>query len=118
MAAAPLVIAAPALAITPAEAASRSFRQGGAPPKFSITGTYSDPAHEDCTRKISFTGGRSYQIDGADEDGKPWKVQASKAAGGLTVDFTAKGGPAGVFAKQVPGGDIKFPDGNVWKKLS
>ena len=73
-----------------------------------------------CTGRLTFGHySLQYQIDGADEDGKPWKVSAVKASGGLTVDFTAKGGPAGVFAKQLAKtGDIKFPDGNIWKKLS
>merc|ERR1712106_462422 len=63
--------------------------------KNSFDGTFSDPAHSDLPRKISWVGNRDYQIDGADEDKKPWKV---------TV-------------KALANGDIFFPDGNVWKKL-
>lgn len=59
-----------------------------------------------------------FEIDGADEDAKPWKVVAEKAPGGFKVDFSPKGGPAGVLGKQLPNGNIKFPDGNIWRKLS
>eukprot|EP00966_Prymnesium_polylepis_P173730 4018351-Prymnesium_polylepis.2 len=83
-------------------------------------GKYSDPAHEGATRTISYVGGRSYQIDGADEDKVPWKVTGKlNTATTLIVDFTSKGGPATVPAVQQPKtGDIKFPDGNVWKKIA
>merc|ERR1712199_108976 len=83
-----------------------------------FVGKYTDPAHEGCERTISYIGGRSYQIDGADEDMKPWKVVGSRAGSAvLTVDFSPKGGPTAVPATQLPlTGDLKFPDGNVWKK--
>merc|ERR1719331_177569 len=118
--AAPFIVAAPALAITPAEAAGRSFSDGskklGAN---AFVGTYSDPSHSGCKRTISYAGGRSYQIDGSDEDLKPWKVTASRSGSAtLLVDFSPKGGPQAVVATQVFGGDLKFPDGNVWKKVA
>merc|ERR1712187_806932 len=95
-AAVPLAVATPALAITTSEAASRSFSDGGkklGAPGF--TGTFSDPMHLDLPRTISYAGGRDFQIDGADEDGKPWKVLSTrKDSSTLLVDFTAKGGPA------------------------
>merc|ERR1719261_228488 len=81
-------------------------------------GKFSDPAHSDMTRAIEYAGGRDYQISGADEDKKPWKVFGKrKNSDTLIVDFTPKGGPAEVVAKVQVGGDIKFPDGNVWKRL-
>ena len=87
---------------------------------FTLQGTYSDPAHEGLPRTIAWVGGRNYQISGADEDKKAWSVIATKLnSGSISVDFTPKGGPSGVVAVQAPkSGDIKFPDGNVWKKLS
>ena len=83
-------------------------------------GKYSDPSHSGCERTIAYIGGRDLLISGADEDKKPWKVTAKKVdAGRMVVDFTAKGGPPGVTAYQLPQtGDIKFPDGNVWKKIA
>merc|ERR1712039_182449 len=117
----PLIVSAPALAeLTPKEAASRSFKAGpkslGAEP---FVGTFEDPAHSLAKRTISYIGGRDYQIDGADEDGKPWRAIATrKGASSIAVDFSAKGGPSAVEAKQlVKSGDLKFPDGNVWKRV-
>ena len=81
-------------------------------------GKFSDPAHSDMTRTIKYAGGRDYQISGADEDKKPWKVFGKrKNSATLIVDFTPKGGPAEVGSKGQVGCDIKFPDGNVWKRL-
>merc|ERR1719261_2040348 len=65
-------------------------------------------------RKNPFQG----KFSDADEDKKPWKVFGKrKNSDTLIVDFTPKGGPAEVVAKVQVGGDIKFPDGNVWKRL-
>jgi len=84
-----------------------------------FVGTFEDPAHNLAKRTISYIGGRDYQIDGADEDGKPWRAVATrKAASSISVDFSSKGGPSAVEAKQlVKSGDLKFPDGNVWKRV-
>ena len=83
-----------------------------------FSGQFSDPAHSGLTRKISWIGGRDYQIDGADEDKKPWVVIGKrKNADTLIMDFTTKGGPADVVVKAQVSGDVSFPDGNVWKKL-
>ena len=81
-------------------------------------GKYSDPSHSGCERTIAYIGGRDLLISGADEDKKPWKVIGTrKNSDTLVVDFTPKGGPAGVTAKVLVGGDLGFPDGNVWKRL-
>merc|ERR1712128_378191 len=81
-------------------------------------GKFSDPAHSDLPRKISWIGGRDYQIDGADEDKVKWVVVAKrKNAKTLIADFSSKGGPEGVVVTALNNGDISFPDGNVWKKL-
>jgi len=140
-AAAPLVAALPALAaydtplvgtairpevstqLTPTEAANRPSNAGpqfvGVATSKPFVGTYEDPLHAGCKRTVALLGPRDYQIDGADEDGKPWKVLAKRSGPStFVVDFTPKGGPAGVEAKQDPKtGGLKFPDGNVWKKL-
>ena len=96
------------------------FFNGGALAQNTFTGKYDDPSHPGCTRTISYIGGRSYQIDGADEDKKPWKVIATKKSSSTIVfDFTPKGGPSGVAAvQQIKSGNLKFPDGNEWKKVA
>ena len=80
-------------------------------------GTYSDPAHPGCTRKIVLQGSKAI-ITGADEDGKPWKVAAVPQGDKILVDFSPKGGPADVVGQWLGTGGIKFPDGNVWAKLN
>ena len=80
-------------------------------------GTYSDPAHPGCTRRITLAG-RNAIITGADEDGKPWKVAAVPQGDKILVDFSPKGGPADVVGQWLGTGGIKFPDGNVWAKLN
>ena len=56
-------------------ASNPQFGPGGKNPvKNPFDNKFSDPAHSDLTRKISWIGGRDYQIDGADEDKKPWVV--------------------------------------------
>merc|ERR1712128_254974 len=62
-------------------------------------GKFSDPALSDLPRKISWIGGRDYQIDGADEDKVKWVVVAKRKNAKTLI------------------ADISFPDGNVWKKL-
>ena len=49
-----------------------------------------------------------------DEDGKPWKAVGLISGNDVTIDFTAKGGPADVTATYVVGKGLVFPDGNVW----
>ena len=80
-------------------------------------GTYSDPAHPGCTRRITLAG-RNAIITGADEDGKPWKVAAVPQGDKILADFSPKGGPADVVGQWLGTGGIKFPDGNVWAKLN
>ena len=94
--------------------------QVGALSANTFTGKYSDPTHPGCTRTISYVGGRNYQVDGADEDKKPWKVMGTKKnSASLVIDFTAKGGPADVTAvQQIKSGNLKFPDGNEWVKIA
>lgn len=59
---APLVIAAPAFAISPSEAVSLGkggWQDSKSKRAFGLPGTYSDPAHNGCKRTVSFIGGRS-----------------------------------------------------------
>ena len=96
-------------------APNQSGRKGGTIPKIRASGVWADPAHPGCTRKIVLQGNTAI-ITGADEDGKAWKVKGIVDGTTINVDFTPKGGPAGVEAKFVVGKGIVFPDGNVWTK--
>lgn len=82
-----------------------------------LAGKYSDPAHPGCTRTVTTIGTEKVLITGADEDGKPWKVRGTYSGKTITVDFTPKGGPAGVTATYAIGKGLTFPDGNTWSKL-
>ena len=91
-----------------------------------LVGTYTDPKHPGCTRRVAQIGGTRFaSIYGADEDGKPWVVKATVACSGyngvdaeqLIVDFTPKGGPSEAVALAAYEGfsaTLTFPDGNVW----
>merc|ERR1719387_1006825 len=92
-------------------------RSGGKIPSIRAAGTWNDPGHPGCTRKIALSGGKAF-ITGADEDGKKWKVTGELVGNSIVVDFTPKGGPAGVEAKYVIDKGLVFPDGNVWTKAS
>jgi hypothetical protein len=67
--------------------------------------------------------GNDVSITGFDEiTGPLWTVKGkvgekSAKDGKLVIDFTPKGGPSGVEAVWV-GNGFKFPDGNVWTKLT
>lgn len=98
-------------------AANQVGRKGGTLPKIRASGTWSDPAHPGCERKI-VAQGSGLIITGADEDKKAWKVKGKVEGTTILVDFSPKGGPADVEAKFVLGKGIVFPDGNVWTKLS
>lgn len=47
--------------------------------KVGVAGTYTDPSHGGAKRTIMVEGGRTYRIDGADEDGKPWSISGIKS---------------------------------------
>jgi hypothetical protein len=100
---------------SPTVASNQAGRKGGAIPKIRVSGTWKDPAHPGCTRTITLAGNKAI-INGADEDGKPWKVTGKVVDSSIFVDFTPKGGPADVEAKYKVGKGIVFPDGNVWTK--
>jgi hypothetical protein len=62
--------------------------------------------------------GSDVTITGFDEPtGAPWTVKGKVTDDGMSIDFTPKGGPAGVPAKWT-GKSFTFPDGNEWSKLS
>jgi len=96
-------------------AAAGAGRSGGKIPTIRAAGTWNDPAHPGCTRKIQLAGNKAI-ITGADEDGKKWKVTGELKSDSIIVDFTPKGGPKDVEAKYVIGKGLVFPDGNVWTK--
>ncbi|KAJ1461741.1 hypothetical protein M885DRAFT_506832, partial [Pelagophyceae sp. CCMP2097] len=96
-----------------------------------LVGTYTDPNHPGCTRRVAAISGTKFaSVYGADEDGKPWVAKAAVACPGyngvdapqLIVDFTPKGGPADVAAVfsstgGLTNGKLTFPDGNVWSMV-
>ena len=95
---------------------NRSTRSGAQ--GIRIGGTYSDPAHPGCTRKVTLIGTNKVLIEGADEDGKKFTVRGTYEGKEVTIDFTPKGGPADVTATYAIGSGLTFPDGNVWSKIS
>jgi len=96
-------------------APTQAGRGGGKIPEIRVAGTWNDPAHPGCTRKIAVNGSKAF-ISGADEDGKKWKVTGEVKGKSIIVDFTPKGGPKDIEAKYVIGKGLVFPDGNVWSK--
>mmetsp|Transcript_26195 Transcript_26195/g.36037 ORF Transcript_26195/g.36037 Transcript_26195/m.36037 type:complete len:164 (+) Transcript_26195:33-524(+) len=86
-----------------------------------FVGTYDDPNHPGCMRKITVKG-KEVSIIGSDNiDGSnQWLIKAKEDfPGTIFVDFSPKGGPKdllGVFSE--PDNGIKWPDGNLWTKLS
>ena len=87
----------------------------GEPAGIRFAGSYSDPNHPGCPRKVKLAG-KNAVIIGSDEDGKAWKVKAEVSGRRLLIDFTPKGGPADVVATWT-GLGLSFPDGNVWTKV-
>jgi hypothetical protein len=101
--------------ITAKGAGGLSGRSGGKIPTIRVAGTWNDPGHPGCQRKIQLSGSQAI-ITGADEDGVKWKVKGQIQGNSIFVDFTPKGGPKNVEAKFVIGKGLVFPDGNVWSK--
>ena len=94
------------LTATPGSGSAAGVRFGG---------TYTDPQHPGCTRKVVLTGS-NVVITGADEPGgKEWKVKGKPYGRALLIDFTPKGGPPDVIARWT-GLGLEFPDGNKWTK--
>lgn len=86
-----------------------------------FTGSYHDPNHPNCLRKVSSEGKEitilgSDNIDGSDK----WLIKAKEnQPGKMLVDFSPKGGPKdllGIYNTEKNG--IQWPDGNLWSKLT
>merc|ERR1712078_67650 len=90
-------------------APTQAGRGGGKIPEIRVAGTWNDPAHPGCTRKIAVNGSKAF-ISGADEDGKKWKVTGEVKGKSIIVDFTPKGGPKDIEAKYVIGKGLVFPE--------
>ena len=96
------------LTATPGSGSAAGVRFGG---------TYTDPQHPGCTRKVVLTGS-NVVITGADEPGgKEWKVKGKPYGRALLIDFTPKGGPPDVIARWT-GLGLEFPDGNEHEVLA
>lgn len=87
----------------------------GSPAGIRFGGTYDDPQHPGCTRKVVLAGGNVI-VTGTDEiGGKQWKIKGTTYGKALVLDFRPKGGPADVIARW-NGLGLAFDDGNVWTK--
>ena len=82
-----------------------------------FAGTYNDPLHPGCTRKIVLAGGNII-VTGTDEPGgKEWKLKGKTYTEykAVVIDFSPKGGPKEVIARW-NGLGLAFDDGNVWSR--
>ena len=93
---------------------AKQLADSTAPPE-NFNGKYSDPKHPGCARKVSKSG-KFVTITGTDEDGKKWTVQGKTNGRDLRIDFSSRGGPPDMLAR-ADSIQIKFADGDVWKKL-
>ena len=78
---------------------------------------YMDPEHK-MTRKVNYLKDRKIKITGKDSlKGKKWTIKGELDKNNkATLDFSSKGGPKDIkatFRKN----DIKFADGNTWKRV-
>lgn len=127
------------VASAPKQAEAASIRTG---PSNVFTGEYDDPNHPNCLRSVKVVGAplradgtrpsnpiievTGYDGNGSDnfcsEDDRPtrsdlWKIQGKmKSNTEAALDFSPKGGPAGVTGTW-DGSGIVFPDGNKWTKV-
>jgi hypothetical protein len=120
------IVAAPKVALALAESLrapgfvgydvtdAKQLADSTAPPA-NLNGRYSDPKHPGCARKVSKSG-KFVTISGTDEDGKKWTVQGKTNGRDLRIDFSSRGGPPDMLAR-ADSVQIKFADGDVWKKL-
>jgi len=93
-----------------------------APAKSALAGKYADKKHPGCYREI-FADGTVKGEDGDPGCGARTVTRAWTLAGvidvnddSIFIDFSPKGGPANFLGVRVDEG-VKFPDGNVWRKL-
>ena len=93
-----------------------------APAKSALAGKYADKKHPGCYREI-FADGTVKGEDGDPGCGartvtRPWTLAGVIDVNdeSIFIDFSPKGGPANFLGVRVDKG-VRFPDGNVWKKL-
>ena len=97
---------------------SSDFDQGTLSP---FVGSYSDPNHPGGYRTVSLSDSkigefRVASLEGNDAKDEPlFRLPALVYADQMTVDFSAKGGPAALTGVWV-GDGIKWPDGNKWPR--
>ena len=116
------IVAAPTVALAYNElvgvdaSVAKQMADSTAPPA-NFNGRYSvaSGAHPGCARKVAKSG-KFVTISGTDEDGKKWTVQGRTDGRDLRVDFSSRGGPPDLMAR-ADSIQIKFADGDVWKKL-
>lgn len=90
-----------------------------------VGGLYTDPRHHNGergslagTRMLSDAEGGAVRVVGTDDGAAWWALTgAADGEGGLTVDFSPKGGPADLKGA-VSDGKITWPDGNAWSRLT
>mmetsp|Transcript_17967 Transcript_17967/g.41936 ORF Transcript_17967/g.41936 Transcript_17967/m.41936 type:complete len:189 (+) Transcript_17967:89-655(+) len=96
------------------------------------SGTYRDPMHPGCLRRITKDKDTFLIVGTSSKDGSkdcksnPKTVQRWELTGTvpfnpfgpeeMIIDFTPKGGPSAVTATLEKGG-IRFPDGNKWTRI-
>ena len=99
------------------DSATRAFTESSVAGKAGIRfgGSYSDPLHPGCPRKVVLQGGGAL-ITGADEDKKKYTLKADVSGKALYIDFSPKGGPKRVRAEWT-GVGLAFEDGNLWTTL-
>jgi len=89
-----------------------------------FAGTFSDPKHPEGWRMIAAVGFNETIVVGVDDPTRPgWWTKGTlvkdfnKAK--LLVDFSKKtGGKVGLLTAETVEKGIKFPDGNVWSRIS
>ncbi|GHP03091.1 hypothetical protein PPROV_000184600 [Pycnococcus provasolii] len=106
------LLASLVITVTPAAAHAVSIFEGN----------YADPKHPGCARAIASNG----VVSGTDgtpgcengEPQRPWNLSGKifEDEKKIFIDFSPKGGPKDLTGEWV-GNGVRFPDGNVWKKL-
>ena len=86
----------------------------GAAAGIRLGGSYNDPTHNGMKRKVTLAGSKAI-LDGADEDGKSWRVMGEVRGKYMLFDFTPKGGPKSVIA-EYDGVGLKLSSGEFWTK--
>jgi len=98
------------------ESATKAFTESSVAGKAGIrfSGSYSDPTHPGCERKISLQG-KGAILTGADEDKKKFKFKA--VVDGKALIFDSLPGYSKPVRAEYNGVGLVFPDGTMWTKL-